>query len=305
MNMNYINNFNQMMNNQMMNYQMNQNIQNNINQNEVIKEMHIFLFNRYEKNLDTLTDQKKLIIFKDPLKNKKLTAQIPISFTKNDLYTFANGRNMRNILLLYENNILNDDNSSINDIPDNATISLFFSPSFYNYKQSGLYKYLCNFYPNSQIYNICADLNGKKNIFHFPSDFSISLMIKLFRILLDIKEEDVVYLYCMNKLDANDDRKIGDLSSCENFINITIIPTKNYVPEYFAGKEIKVVMFFKNNNIFKFYKVTKYSSISHLFSLNDDLDKKKILYNGKELNKNDNHSLASLGINDDFACIVE
>ena len=265
--------------------------------------MLIFLHNDYDDIFNNLTDQKKLIIFKDPLKNETISKQIPISFTKNDLYSFINGINTKKTILLYENNILNDDNSSINDIPDNATIFLFSSPSISNYKKSGLYKYLCNIYPNSQIINVCANLNEKKYIFHFPSDFSISLMIKLFRILLDIKE-DCTYLATGTQLDVNDNRKIRDISFGNN-INIMILQSKNATAKYFMGKEIKVIMFFKNKNNFKIFNVTKYSPISQLFNLDDDLHNKKILYNGNELNKNDNHSLASLGINDDFGCVVE
>jgi hypothetical protein len=128
-------------------------------------------------------------------------------------------------------------------------------------------------------------------------------MIKLFRILLDIKE-DCTYLATGTQLDVNDNRKIGDISFGNN-INIMILQSKNATANYFMGKEIKVIMFFKNKNNFKIFNVTKYSPISQLFNLDDDLHNKKILYNGNELNKNDNHSLASLGINDDFGCVVE
>jgi hypothetical protein len=78
-----MNSYNQMMNNQMMNYQMmnnpmvnnqmNQNIQNNNNQNEEEPHMLIFLHNAYDDIFNNLTDQKKLIIFKDPLKNETIS----------------------------------------------------------------------------------------------------------------------------------------------------------------------------------------------------------------------------------------
>ena len=295
--------YNQMMNNQMMNNQMNQNIQNNNNENEEEKHMLIFLDTAYDGIFNTLTDQKKLIIFKDPLKNEMITKKIPISFTKNDLYSFVNGINAEKTILLYENNILNDDNSSINDIQDNATIFLFSSPSFINFRQSSLYKYLCNIYPNSQKINVFAYFNGKKYNFVFLSDFSISLIIKLFHILLDIKK-DACYLYGESKLDINDNTKIGNLFSL-GIVTLNIVEQTNLSAKYFEGKKIKVIMFYKNQNKFKFFDVTKYSCISHLFGLSDDLNNKKILYNGNELNKNDKASLASLGINDDFGCIVE
>ena len=65
-------------------------------------------------------------------------------------------------------------------------------------------------------------------------------------------------------------------------------------------------MFYIKTNIFKSEKVYKYSPISELFDIFKDDNSKniRIIYKGKELNKNDNHSLASLGINDDFECII-
>jgi hypothetical protein len=63
----------QVMNNPMVNNQMNQNIQNNNNQNEEEPHMLIFLHNDYDDIFNNLTDQKKLIIFKDPLKNETIS----------------------------------------------------------------------------------------------------------------------------------------------------------------------------------------------------------------------------------------
>ena len=76
-------------------------------------------------------------------------------------------------------------------------------------------------------------------------------MIKLFRILLDIKK-DASYLSVGNILDVNDNLKIGDISF-GGITNITIITIENITANYFEGKKIKVIMFFKNKNIFKFY----------------------------------------------------
>ena len=57
---------------------------------------------------------------------------------------------------MYENTILDDDDSSINDIHNNATILLFLSSSYNNFRRSGLYKYLCNNYANNQKINVFA-----------------------------------------------------------------------------------------------------------------------------------------------------
>ena len=297
---------NQMMNNQMMNImlqnQMNQNNQNNNNQNEEEPVMHIFYHTAYDDILKELTDQKKTIIFKDPINNKSITKQIPIYFTKNELYSLVNGVNMAKTILMYEKNILDDDDSSINDIPNNSTIFLFLSPSYNKFKHSGLYKYLYENYPNNQIINVIVKIGEENYNFAFSEDFPISLMIKLFYALFGTNNR---YLFNNKTLKINDNRKIGDLLKTGAMI---IATQKRYVKaNYFNGKQIKVTMFYKNRNIFKFYSISKYSPISELFKLDDDnnLNNKKIIYNGKELNKNDKHSLASLGINNDFGCIVE
>ena len=167
-----------------------------------------------------------------------------------------------------------------------------------------------NNYPNNQIINVVVVIGKQKHTFAFSRDFPISLMIKLFCILLHTDKNDG-YLFNGNNLKINDNRKIGDLISNEmitmTIMTITIISSRGVIANYYNGKIVKVTMFYKNSNIFKYYSIPKYSPISRLFNLehDNDLNNKKIIYNGKELNKNDKHSLASLGINDVFGCIVE
>ena len=156
-------NYNQMnpmmMDNQMLMYQMNMNnmlIQNQINNicNKSESEMLIFdcIF-EYDKVLSHLTDPKKTIKFKDIKNNKKISKKFPIYFTKNELYSYINKVNEENTILFYDNNILNNDNSSINDIQDNSTILLFHPPFLSNYRDSSLYKYIENLFPSNIKYN--------------------------------------------------------------------------------------------------------------------------------------------------------
>ena len=314
-NMNY-NQINPMMNNMLfnimnpMNNQMNmiqqQQLQNQNNQeNDAEPHMHIFNSFPFDEMLNYISDKKR-IIFRDIMKNESITKNIPIHFTKNELYSFVNEGNCSKTILFYNNNILDDDDSSINDIPDNSTILLFIMPSFENFRNSSFYKYLLNLYQNNVINIIAAFNSGKKFNFPLPSEISISLMIKIFVFILgtDIKDS---YLACGGILNVNDGRKIKKIYSSNQGI-ITIISKKNISSSYFVGTKIKVAMFFKNQNVFKFYEVYKYSPISRLFSLTDDDAKlriKKIIYNGKELNKDDTKSIASLGVKDVFGCFVE
>ena len=69
---------------------------------------------------------------------------MPIYFTKSELYTYINTLNSQETILFYKNNILDNDESSIQDIEDNSTITLF-SKLTIKYQKSSLYKYIKNF----------------------------------------------------------------------------------------------------------------------------------------------------------------
>jgi len=318
-NFNY-NILNAMMNNPMlnqMNYmpfnQMNPNLMNDF-QSQTEKEDDIYLFNinkqlleEYHSRLNFIADQKKKINFTNMKKDKILTLSFPIYFTKNELYSYINRLDPKIAVLFYGNNILNNDDSSIQDIPDNSTIILFNRPSP-NYKKSSLYKYIMNLFPNKNFCNIKTVDTGSGVTYNFilNEDISVSLIVKFISIILNLDNNSYLLLYS-KKLDINDNTKIKDTfgASCK----IEIIHTKNVIGfSDFKGKEIKATMFYKNKEIFKSELVSKYTPISSLFSifLDDDcLKNNNIIYNGKILNKNDNHSLASLGIKDDFECIIK
>ena len=317
-NMNNNNQINPMMNNQMneqflmnmimfqnqMNHIINNNINQNENENENEENMLIFFNIAYDNIFKSITDQKKNIIFK-VLKGKTITKHIPIYFTKKELYSLVNGVNVKKTILFYENNILSDDDSSINDIRDNSTILLFFKPSYNNFRESSLYKYLSTLYGNSQKINVLVDLAGRRKLFIFFRDFSISLMLKLFIAVLDTKSTDA-YFVSGSQLHINDNRKIGDLFWNDQ-INVIISETENLKATYFTGKKIKATIIYKNKNLVKSFFVYKYSPISLLFKFSikgESLENKKIVYNENILNKNDKHSFASLGIDNDFICFI-
>ena len=101
-----------------------------------------------EKVLSEITDKRKKINFIDT-KNNRITKYFPIYFTKNELYTYINGLNAQETILFYKNDILDNNESSIQDIEDNSTITLFPNPKK-NYIKSSLYKYINNLYPKLQ-----------------------------------------------------------------------------------------------------------------------------------------------------------
>ena len=114
-------------------------------------------------------------------KDKILTISFPIYFTKNELYSYINGLDPNIAVLFYDNNILNKDDSSIQDIPDKSTIILFNRPSL-DYKESSLYKYIMNLFPNKNFCNIGIKNTSSEGHFYnfiFHEEISVSLIIKI------------------------------------------------------------------------------------------------------------------------------
>ena len=136
-------------------------IQNEINpiqnNNDTLKDdFNIFYkniqFPNFDIYLNILEDEKKTIILTDPMNEKKITINIPIYFTKNDLYSYVNmddNEERQQVVLFYNNNILNKDESSIENISDNSIIILFQKPNHQTYRDSSLYKYICKLYPST------------------------------------------------------------------------------------------------------------------------------------------------------------
>ena len=254
-------------------------------------------------NLKFLKDDKKTINFTNSTNTVSITINIPILFTKNELYSYINKCTYQKTVLFYENNILDNDESSIEDIPNNSTIILFPRPSsFLNFKSSSLYQYIKNNQlPNGLMVNICIKLPSEKLLnFIFPDKISVSLAIKLIRIALNLNKTDLLF-WKSKEINIDDNTKIIDFFKSQN-------PTITIELEPFGGKKITATVFFKQKDISISLKVFKYDSISKFYKICLTWEKSedmKILYQGKELQKDDGHSLASIGINSDFECVVE
>ena len=182
---------------------------------------------------------------------------------------------------------------------------LFPKPNHDNYNISIIYKYISNLYPNCQKKNIVCRLpNGSSKAIILPGNISVSLMVKLIMIILDISV-NYFLIYDGIPLNLNDNKEIINFFK---FSYATVYDSMGLLSSHiFEGKQLRVSMFFKNLGIFKFKYVFRYSPIRDLYysDWEDKLKINKIYYNGKLLKEDDNNSLASLGINDDFGCIVE
>ena len=130
-------------------------------------------------------------------------------------------------------------------------------------------------------------------------------MIKFISLILDLNN-DYIFVFHGQKMNKYDNRIILELSNNGN-IYIDIYQTNCIISDNFLGKWIKVTMFHLKKLIFIKHKLLKYDPIKSLYdALNkDEIKNMSIFFNGKKLDKNDTNSIASLGINDDFECIIE
>ena len=318
MNFNQMNpmiNMNEMMNNQMNNIpynQLNQIPINNINYQDENRDRKRDIYfedlNRlksweYNGFLNNLEDKKKIIKIMVPFNMNHIQIAIPIFFTKNELYSYINKCIFQKIILFYDNNILDNNDSSIEDIPDNSTIILFPRPnSFVNFKSSSLYQYIRSYFQNCRMLNIFVKLPNEKLNFAFPENISVSLSVKLIKIALNLEETNLLF-WKQAKMDINDNIKIIDF-----FLGNTnpIISIKDLEP--FRGKKITATIFFKHKDMSVSFKVFKYDTISSFYDIClklDELKNTNIIFKGKVLKKDDKNSLASIGINSDFECSIE
>ena len=279
-------------------------------------EFNIFYKNsqflNFDKYLNILEDEKKTIILTNPKNEKKITINIPIYFTKKDLYAYVNmdmNEERQEAVFFYNNHILNKDESSIEDIYDNSTIILFRKPNHTEYRDSSLYKYICKLFPSNSWINITFKFPSKyKSIVPLPENVPMSLMVEFVKIIFDLKKYEIRLLYNGSEInmDCIDDIKIITFFKT-NFPEISIFEYNVCLGiSDFVGRKIKAIMFYKNKNIFESRFVNKYDTIGNLYHifLQDMMDG-KIFYQGNELKRDDKHSLASLGIKGDFECFIE
>ena len=85
---------------------------------------------------------------------------------------------------------------------------LFPKPNHDNYNISTIYKYISNLYPNCQKKNIVCRLpNGSSKAIILPGNISVSLMVKLIMIILDLSV-NYFLIYDGIPLNLNDNKEI-------------------------------------------------------------------------------------------------
>ena len=131
-------------------------------------------------------------------------------------------------------------------------------------------------------------------------------MIKAIKFEFNFKDE-LTFLCDGQKLNYNDNSKLSQKFYDSN-VKLTLIDNSSLKSVLPIRKEIKAIILVKDKNIVKMTNVERFKSIKSLISIIKDVINskiKKLYIEDKQINLNDEKTIASLGIKDDFICTVE
>ena len=295
-----MNNFNQL---NQMNNNINFNINNNCNYNKDDKINDLFPY---------IKEQKKLIKFINS-DNESNYIKVPISINKSDLYSIADNYKSYpslKFILSYKNIMIKENESSIEEIPEGAEINIIEERPIPN---TCYYDSLKKKYGNeNDIRNIfILDPLGTKNLLILPGKVKINEFKMAYNKKYGLNENMAFFIFDGLILKDNDERRIKDLT-LKSDLNIQVIIQQTNIPRKEFGKTLSGNVIFKNEKIQNFeIKIGTLESTSRLYYKileNRQVMKnkiKKLYLNNKEINMEDEHSLISLGIKEDFNVIVE
>ena len=253
--------------------------------------------------LSHITDPKKKLYISNTEEKKEIL--IPIYFTKNELYSYLKCFG-ENIIIFYNNNIMKDDSTSIEDIPNDTILLLFHISNFENFKKSSLYKYILSLYPNDKkCHVVCEKMSGEDPIFFLPENISISQMIILIRKVLKLDDNIKILRNGLN-INENNNSKLKEILAGDlNYTTLKLFDSRlQSCFGSFTGKGITAIIFLKNKEEFKSIAIYKYDPICKLYNHFNNGEISKIFFNGLLISKDDHRSLASFGINNDFFCCI-
>ena len=320
-NMNNFNQMNQMNNNinfnmdnfNLMN-QMNNNINFNMNNNNNSKSQ---ITNNNDKIIDLfpyIKEEKKIIKFINSDSISK-SIKIPLSINKSDLYSIADNYKSHpslKFILSYKNIMIKEDESSIEEIPEGAEINIIEERPI---PSTCYYDKLIKKYGNDDIRNIfILEPSCTKNLLVLPGKVKLNELRIAYNNKYGLNENMSFFIYDGEEFKDNDERRIKDLTLKSDF-NISVILKQTNIKRKEFGKTLLGKISVKNENIQNFkIKIGTLESTSRLYyeiseilqnRLLPKIKIKKLYLNNKEINREDEQSLISLGIKEDFYVIVE
>ena len=232
--------------------------------------------------------------------------KIPNSITKLEFYSIAmqyKALRESKFLLIHNNLILKEDESSINEIKDEDFVFIIENR---NYPDDSYYNFLKKKYKKDDI--ICArfltESGGICNIL-LSVNASIREMLDAFNLKNGLHHMNCSFLYNGKKISSNDERKIGKF-----FLNNCPIITCMLIGEGSSniislGKKI-IGTTSINGNIYKII-IGTLDSIKILINYfnSHKINIKKIYLGKTEINNDNDNSLSSFGIKEDFNFLLE
>ena len=283
----------------------------NINNNEKIKNNQMpFSENNFNEEIEDVLsyiyEPKMVLKFSNinTIKNGTfIRVKLPKSLTKAELYTIAKKYQVdyySNIILSCDNYLLKSDDSSIDGIKEDSIINIIEDADF---PDSAYYNALMKKNEKYQRIGYFFKLFGKIRRIEFPKNITVSELNKaaLSKLLLNSKKYKIEFLKQSNSKIINEfpENKIFVISMSDpleyhwKFGKILIAETHDKENNYF------------NIDIGNLNSIDQLISRIEIFFGNKKL--KKIIINGNEFLKKEikNFSLKSIGINDNFNCLVE
>lgn len=204
-----------------------------------------------------------------------------------------------NILLIHNNKILEKEDSIFDNINKDVTVIIIENKY---YPDNSYYISLKNKYPNTTSMNIIFSFYSKNYSMTCPKYTSLCEMIKAF--ILRLGNCQTVFIYNGKELNQYDKRKISEILN--DVANIICITERKKISYHIIGKELKG----RDINNGRGIKIGTLNSTKLLFSQNLFGNKvkkklKKIIIGNIIIKEEDDLSLLSLGIKEDFICILE
>jgi hypothetical protein len=303
---------NQNQNNQMMNMMNLMNIMNMMNManqmNQMIQAQNQEII--YDDIYPEIKEDKINIIF-ILSNNTRKYIKIPSSLRKNELYLVAERfRNIKysDIILFYKNQLLNNDETTIEFISDGDSINmneiLDVDLNYYNS--------LLSRKSNKDLYNVTLEINSGKINRAFPKDATIEEIIKPFlsimRIPFKLYHKDYYIKYSNRLLHLEDKNPLYQNFSNERLIFMEIGKRKCH------GKLLAVTIKNENDTLTNefvagtlqqikcFYEEIKSKLYCNQYKLMDN----PIIIPGEiELKMDDERTISSIGIRENFICKVK
>ena len=261
----------------------------------LIKEIH------NDDPLNYIEEEKIIVKFIN--RNKVLyNVKIPVSINKKDLYSIAEkykSEYVTNILLVHNNSILDQDETSINFISNGDTIIIVEDRY---YQDNSYYNFLIKNYNKDMIrIELYGDI--KRN-FYFPGNISFSEMMKVIYFSMD---QDNRILKFLDYRNVNGNDKIKTIFNNETWITINTCITNRIIGGGILYKYGNIINLQFPNMCY--IEIGILNSNKLLFDFIECLLCKKVKridIKGKELYKKEEKSLFSLGIKEDCQnCKVE